>query len=56
MDVGAGLARTLHGHAFHADVLVRNAGDVAYRSFLSRYKAFADNPGRNVVVRLGLDL
>ena len=35
---------------------VRNALDTRYRDFLSRYKAFALNPGRNIVVRLSTDL
>jgi hypothetical protein len=35
---------------------VRNVGDVAYRSFLSRYKKFADDPGRNVVFSVSTGL
>jgi hypothetical protein len=34
------------------DVSLRNALDTRYRSFLSRYKEFADNPGRNLIFRL----
>ena len=34
---------------------VRNAADVRYRSFLSRYKEFALEPGRNVVIRISTD-
>jgi hypothetical protein len=33
---------------------VRNATNVSYRSFLSRYKEFALDPGRNVVLRISL--
>ncbi len=44
--------RTLHGRAYRLDVGVHNVGDVAYRDFLSRYKRFALDPGRNVTVRL----
>ncbi len=32
---------------------VRNAANKRYRDFLSRYKEFADNPGRDVTVRVG---
>jgi len=34
---------------------VRNVGNTAYRSFLSRYKEFALDPGRNLVLRLSLE-
>jgi len=34
------------------DVGVRNAADVRYRSFLSRYKQFALEPGRNIIIRI----
>ena len=34
------------------DLTVRNAADASYRDFLSRYKEFALNPGRNVIVRV----
>jgi hypothetical protein len=37
------------------DLRVRNAGNVSYKDFMSRYKQFALNPGRNIVVRLGAD-
>jgi iron complex outermembrane recepter protein len=34
------------------DLQVRNLFDTAYRSYLSRYKTYADNPGRNTIVRI----
>jgi outer membrane receptor protein involved in Fe transport len=34
---------------------VRNAADVRYRSFLSRYKEFALEPGRNIIIRISTD-
>ena len=34
------------------DFQVRNLFDTAYRSYLSRYKTYADNPGRNTIVRI----
>ena len=36
------------------DLSIRNATNVSYRSFLSRYKEFALDPGRNVLIRLSL--
>jgi iron complex outermembrane receptor protein len=42
----------LVGRAVRVDVSLRNALDKSYRSFLSRYKTFADDPGRNLIVRL----
>ena len=34
------------------DVIGRNLLDHSYRSFLSRYKLYAEDPGRNVTVRV----
>ncbi len=54
VNLSAGLERPLAGRAARLDVAVRNAANTRYRSFLSRYKEFALDPGRNVVVRLSL--
>ena len=35
--------------------LTGNAADVQYRSFLSRYKEFALEPGRNIIIRVSTD-
>ncbi|HKA58411.1 MAG TPA: TonB-dependent receptor, partial [Gemmatimonadales bacterium] len=40
------------GRMVRVDVALRNALDKSYRNFLSRYKEFADDPGRNLIVRL----
>jgi len=53
LNLGAGITPRLGGRGLHFDVRVRNLFDTAYRSYLSRYKEFALNPGRNIVVRLG---
>lgn len=37
------------------DLMVRNVADVRFRSFLSRYKEFADGAGRSVQVRVTLE-
>jgi iron complex outermembrane recepter protein len=55
LNVEAGLDRPLWGRALRIDFAVRNIGNTAYRSFLSRYKEFALDPGRNVVLRLSLE-
>lgn len=52
LHLGLGLERRLGGWPVRVGVAVRNATNAAYRDFLSRYKEFALNPGRNVVVRL----
>jgi iron complex outermembrane receptor protein len=46
----------LFGRPVRVDVSIRNAFNKRYRSFLSRYKTFADDPGRNVIVRLSTGL
>ena len=54
LNLSAGFVRPLLGRICHVDLAVRNATNVSYRSFLSRYKEFALDPGRNVVLRLSL--
>jgi len=55
INVEAGLDRPLWGRGMRIDFAVRNVGNTAYRGFLSRYKEFALDPGRNVVLRLSLE-
>jgi outer membrane receptor protein involved in Fe transport len=52
LNLGAGLEQTVGGRLIDLDVRVRNAANVRYTDFLSRYKVFAFGEGRNVVVRL----
>lgn len=52
VHAGAGVAMLAGASVIRLDVQVRNLFDETYRSFLSRYKLFADDPGRNVVVRV----
>ena len=49
---GAGGTLLAGSRVVIVDVAVRNALDARYRNFMSRYKAFADGPGRAVVLRL----
>lgn len=55
-NVGFGVARLTRRGPATLDVTVRNALDTHYRSFMSRYKAFALAPGRTVVVRVSTGL
>ena len=56
LDIHGGLGGRLGARPVRIELQVRNALDTRYRDFLSRYKAFALNPGRNVVVRLSTEL
>src|SRR5256886_11914730 len=47
LNLEAGLERPLWGRGIQIDFAVRNIGNTAYRSFLSRYKEFALDPGRD---------
>jgi outer membrane receptor protein involved in Fe transport len=51
----AGLERRLAGRHTRFDVRVRNAANTRYRDFLNRYKEFALDAGRDVVIRLSTD-
>ncbi|HEY7192677.1 MAG TPA: TonB-dependent receptor [Gemmatimonadales bacterium] len=52
LNLGGGADLRLFGRDMRLDIQLRNALDERYRSFLSRYKTFADDPGRNLIVRL----
>jgi iron complex outermembrane receptor protein len=52
LDFYAGVEPHLGARPVRVQLQVRNALDTRYRDFLSRYKAFALNPGRNIVLRL----
>ncbi len=51
-NFGAGIERAFAGRSVNLDVRVHNALDAKYTDFLSRYKTFAYEQGRNIVVRL----
>jgi iron complex outermembrane receptor protein len=51
-NIGAGAAFPLGSRTFGVDLQLRNAFDKRYASFLSRYKTYAFDAGRNFVVRL----
>ncbi len=56
LHLDGGLDTTWHGRTVHIDLSVRNALDRSYRDFLSRYKTFALNPGRDIVLRVSTGL
>jgi iron complex outermembrane receptor protein len=55
-NFGAGFTRTVPRGTLTVDLSLRNAFDVRYRSFMSRYKEFADAPGRALVLRVSTAL
>jgi iron complex outermembrane recepter protein len=52
LTLGGGFSRLTPRGALTVDVTLRNALDVQYRSFMSRYKEFAYGPGRALVLRI----
>ena len=56
VNLEAGFGGHLAAHEVRVGISVRNLLDAEYRSFLSRYKAFALDPGRNIMVRVSTGL
>jgi outer membrane receptor protein involved in Fe transport len=56
VNIDGGIVRMVGGRPLRVDVRVLNVGDRPYKDFLSRYKEFALNPGRNIVLRVGIGL
>jgi outer membrane receptor protein involved in Fe transport len=56
VHLGGGFATRFAGMPLQVDLRVRNLLDTSYRDFLSRYKEFALNPGRSLVLRLSTGL
>jgi iron complex outermembrane receptor protein len=52
VNLGAGLVLPMGERRMALDLQLRNALDEEYASFLSRYKRYALDPGRNFVVRV----
>ncbi|MGE0354233.1 MAG: TonB-dependent receptor [Gemmatimonadales bacterium] len=55
MNVGLGFSIPAAPGAVHIDITLRNALDKRYSSFMSRYKTYALNPGRNLTIRVGTE-
>ncbi|MGH7509750.1 MAG: TonB-dependent receptor [Gemmatimonadales bacterium] len=51
LEVGARAVRIL-GQTFEPSLAVRNLFDVRYRDYLSRYRLFVDEPGRDIALRV----
>jgi iron complex outermembrane receptor protein len=54
--IGGGFGIPVGARTIGVDVQVRNLFDTAYTSFLSRYKAWALDAGRNVIFRVSTDI
>ncbi len=54
-NVGAGASFPVGSRTIGLDLQLRNAFDKQYASFLSRYKTYAFDPGRNFIVRVTTD-
>lgn len=55
-EFGAGIELPVSTGSVKLDLTVKNLFDHAYASFLSRYKTFALDPGRSVVLRISTQL
>lgn len=56
VHLGGDFEGRLAGRRLRVALEARNLLDKRYRDFLSRYKRFALNPGRNITLRVGTDL
>lgn len=54
--VGAGFVLPVGTREIRVDLTLRNALDARYASYLSRYKTYALDPGRNLTVRVDTEL
>ncbi len=52
LHASAGVALVTSRGPLHIDLIVRNVGNTRFRPFLSRYKEFADAPGRALQLRV----
>ncbi len=52
VHLDGGLVTAAFGRSWTLDLVVRNVANKRYRDFLSRYKEFALNPGRNITLRV----
>jgi iron complex outermembrane receptor protein len=54
-NLGGGFAVPLGGKRISLDLQLRNVFDKSYANFLSRYKTYALDPGRNFIVRVNTE-
>jgi outer membrane receptor protein involved in Fe transport len=55
VNFDVGIEKDFRGSPLRLEIGVRNAGDVRYKNFMSRYKEFALEPGRNIIVRISTE-
>jgi iron complex outermembrane receptor protein len=55
VHLGAGFGLPLASRLLGFDFQLRNVFDKAYANFLSRYKTYALDPGRNFIVRVSTE-
>jgi outer membrane receptor protein involved in Fe transport len=55
VNFDVGIQQRLFGRAARIDLGLRNITNTSYRDFLSRYKEFALDPGRNIILRISTD-
>jgi iron complex outermembrane recepter protein len=56
LHMGAGVRGDFAGRHMGVDLRVRNLLNKSYKDFLNRYKAFALNPGRDIALRVRIDM
>ncbi|HEV8305654.1 MAG TPA: TonB-dependent receptor [Gemmatimonadales bacterium] len=56
LHVGGGIQVRAGARLVSVDVTLRNVLDTEYASFLSRYKTYALDPGRSLMIRVGMGL
>ena len=56
LNFDLGIHHSLLGRATRIDIGVRNAANRKYRDFMSRFKEFALEPGRNITLRLSTEM
>lgn len=55
-NLDAGTRMNLFSYPITIAFSVQNIFNISYRDYLSRYRYFSDDPGRNVVLRVGITL
>jgi iron complex outermembrane receptor protein len=51
-DINAGLQININKQPIKISLGIQNVFDVVYRDYLSRYRYFSLDPGRNLIVRI----
>lgn len=54
VDGSVGAELLVFSQPIRCSLSINNLGNIAYRDYLSRYRYFADDPGRNIIFRLSI--